>query len=444
MNFARQMCDFFYICNEMEFTTDNDSSGIFTSSFLSQQNDRFCNYIKLGENGFNETYKAQRFGKWYFLKTLKPDYSTKSQYIDLLAKEFDLTIQLDHPNIVRTISKEHDETLGDVIVLEYIDGITLTEFKRQKHPTSVFVKIVNELLDALAYVHAKQIVHRDLKPDNILITNNGNNVKIIDFGLADADYYSSLKLSSGTLKYIAPEQLNAPETVDCRADIYSLGIILSELKLPRAYSKIWKKCTQADRERRYNSIADIQHKIKIVPIRRFLWNVLFLGIILISTMLFYRYFYSSDKNIVHENSQTDTIHNYIAVEDSISENNNVVEKTTQPVKTQKTSTKKMNLDSVKKMDLDSAKKMVDNFYAPLLDSLANHKFSTQQKAFKSYSALINHLTVDLWLPIKEAWQFKSEREELTTWQELVPYIGQKDQILVDFVKELPDSDIVGN
>lgn len=261
MNFARQMCDFFYICNEMEFTTDNDSSGIFTSSFLSQQNDRFCNYIKLGENGFNETYKAQRFGKWYFLKTLKPDYSTKSHYIDLLAKEFDLTIQLDHPNIVRTISKEHDETIGDVIVLEYIDGITLTEFKRQKHPTSVFVKIVNELLDALAYVHAKQIVHRDLKPDNILITNNGNNVKIIDFGLSDSDNYTTLKQPAGSLSYIAPEQLAGNVPLDCRADIYSFGKILEMLPLPRFYRRIARKCSNADKGKRFPNASDIILKI---------------------------------------------------------------------------------------------------------------------------------------------------------------------------------------
>ena len=433
-----QITKFFYICNEMEIVTDNDSSGFFTSSFSSRQSEQFCNYTKLGENGFNVTYKAQRYGKWYFLKTLKPEFATKSQYIDLLAKEFDLTVQLDHPNIVRTIAIEHDETIGDVIVLEYIDGVTLTEFKRQKHPTNIYVKIVSELLNALAYIHSKQIIHRDLKPDNILITNNGNNVKIIDFGFSDADYYYSLKLPSGTKKYIAPEQLNVPETVDCRADIYSLGVILSELKLPHPYKKIARKCMQTDRERRYDSVLSIQQKINAGSKRRTILAILILGAALISALILFWHKPSLKTVPTNEPLQTDTIKiTNNNVEDTITNTKieSVIEKNIQS-QTLKVSQKKMNMDS--------AEKMVDAYYAPLLDSMANHKFSTQQEAGKSYTALISHLTVDLWLPIKEAWQFKSEREELTTWQELVPYLRQKDQTYLDFYNELPYSDTLGN
>ena len=113
----------------------------------------------------------------------------------------------------------------------------------------------------MEYFHSKQIIHRDLKPDNILITNNGNNVKIIDFGLSDADDYVILKQAAGTRKYAAPEQLIPNNTIDCRADIYSLGIILKN-NFPKSYHKIAEKCAQQDKEKRFSSVNDIRNFIK--------------------------------------------------------------------------------------------------------------------------------------------------------------------------------------
>jgi serine/threonine protein kinase len=123
------------------------------------------------------------------------------------------------------------------------------------------IRFFNELLDAMEYFHSKQIIHRDLKPSNILITNNGNNVKIIDFGLSDTDDYVILKKAAGTRKYAAPEQLIPNNTIDCRADIYSLGIILKN-NFPKSYQKIADKCAQQDREKRFSSVGEIRNYIK--------------------------------------------------------------------------------------------------------------------------------------------------------------------------------------
>ena len=124
-----------------------------------------------------------------------------------------------------------------------------------------YEKIFNELLNAMDYFHSKQIIHRDLKPSNILITNNGNNVKIIDFGLSDTDDYVILKQAAGTRKYAAPEQLIPNNTIDCRADIYSLGIILKN-NFPKSYQKIADKCAQQNREKRFSSVDEIRNYIK--------------------------------------------------------------------------------------------------------------------------------------------------------------------------------------
>lgn len=158
--------------------------------------------------------------------------------------------------------------IGDCIVMEYVEGVTLREFvesqrieeAQNRRDKRVYEKIFNELLDAMEYFHSKQIIHRDLKPDNILITNNGNNVKIIDFGLSDADDYVILKQAAGTRKYAAPEQLIPNNTIDCRADIYSLGIILKN-NFPKSYHKIAEKCAQQDKEKRFSSVSEIRNFI---------------------------------------------------------------------------------------------------------------------------------------------------------------------------------------
>jgi len=83
-----------------------------------------------------------------------------------------------------------------------------------------------------------------------LVTRNGNNVKIIDFGLSDADDYAVLKQPAGTLKYMAPEQKEPAVKIDGRADIYAFGLLLKEI-FPHRYNHIAAKCSHADRERRY-------------------------------------------------------------------------------------------------------------------------------------------------------------------------------------------------
>lgn len=171
---------------------ETSSSGEITSSFESIS-DVFTAYSEIPSEGFNRLYKAQRYGKWFVLKGLKPEFQRKEVYARLLTKEFELGVQMDHPNIARTFSKETDPVAGSCIVMEYVDGCTLKEFLAQRPSRKTRMKVVRELLSAMSYYHSKQIVHRDLKPGNILVTHNGHNVKIIDFGLADTDYHGVFK-----------------------------------------------------------------------------------------------------------------------------------------------------------------------------------------------------------------------------------------------------------
>lgn len=251
-----------------------DNNDISSSGFVLQENNSemissFHSIKEIETKGYSCLYTATKFGKKVILKGPKPEFKKERFYQDLLKKEFEISYFLDHPNIVKIIDFQNILNIGDCIVMEYVEGVTLREFvenqrveeSQNRRDKRVYEKIFNELLDAMEYFHSKQIIHRDLKPDNILITNNGNNVKIIDFGLSDADDYVILKQAAGTRKYAAPEQLIPNNTIDCRADIYSLGIILKN-NFPKSYHKIAEKCAQQDKEKRFSSAGDIRNFIK--------------------------------------------------------------------------------------------------------------------------------------------------------------------------------------
>lgn len=123
------------------------------------------------------------------------------------------------------------------------------------------------------------MVHRDLKPSNILITDNGADVKIIDFGLSDADRYAILKQPAGTEGFSAPEQMgrgndagkegtdveSPSPTVsytDVRADIYSFGRILPLFRLGGVYSRIARKASASDPKKRYANVEEIRSEIR--------------------------------------------------------------------------------------------------------------------------------------------------------------------------------------
>ena len=215
-------------------------------------------------NGYSRLHLCRRYGKLHILKSLQPFYSSQEFYKQLLLKEFNIGYQLDHPNIRHTIGWEKNDLLGNYIVLEYIDGIPLTTFIEQgKLTRALAYKFITETCNALQYIHNKQLIHKDLKPNNILITYNGNNVKLIDFGLADCDDYEILKIPAGTEKYLAPEQLDPNATLDCRTDIYSLGIIIEELATilkDRKLASIAQKCTCQNP--RFNNTAEIVETLK--------------------------------------------------------------------------------------------------------------------------------------------------------------------------------------
>ncbi|MBQ2542884.1 MAG: serine/threonine protein kinase [Bacteroidales bacterium] len=246
----------------MDQTSD---SGFVTKPFVDKSTNEFTDYVEMPCGGFNRLFRAKRYGKWFVLKGLKPEYSTNPFYRELLDKEFELGMMLSHPNIVTFYGKEHDTVAGDCIVMECIDGVTLSDFLATNPSSDIVMKVIGEILSAMSYFHGLQVIHRDIKPSNILVTRNGNNVKIIDFGFSDTDSHAILKQPAGTARYAAPEQVEGNAALDNRADIYSFGVVLNDIVTAtgfRGCSAVVRKCTQTDRKKRYGSATEILSAIK--------------------------------------------------------------------------------------------------------------------------------------------------------------------------------------
>lgn len=241
----------------------------------------------LSSEGHNALYVATRFGRKYVLKALAEPYRESTPHIELLRKEFSIGVAVDHPNIVRLLDFGHMESIGWYIRMEYIDGITLNQFLETRPSATIRRRILEQLLDALAFLHERQIIHRDIKPANILITRNGSTVKLIDFGVSDTDDYVTFKQPAGSMTFIAPEQL-AGQPIDNRADIYAVGKIIS-LLFPHRYRYIAHKCTCVSPADRYSSCAQVARVMRIVD-RLCLWlpvSLLFLAVLCLAGWLMY-------------------------------------------------------------------------------------------------------------------------------------------------------------
>jgi len=178
----------------------------------------------------------------FALKVLDPEVAEqKPEYEKRFLREAKLATRMRHPNLVAVHDAGYDFGKGIYyLVMDYVKGNTLREViafeGAQPEKEAVYV-----ILCVAAVLSAAQrfgMVHRDLKPENIMITDDGV-VKLLDLGIAKiSEGFDSLKTTAktvfGTPAYISPEQAEDSSTVDTRADIYSLGIILFELLTGRS------------------------------------------------------------------------------------------------------------------------------------------------------------------------------------------------------------------
>lgn len=246
----------------------DEASGFFETPTMAQHpRQGMFELVSSSPESYCDIWRADKDGRFRIYKALKSEYAGDQVYERLLRKEFEIGYSLDHPNICEYYAFVNLPPLGNCIEMEWIDGCSLDSLlPRGTVGKTLAVKIINETCDALSYMHSKQVIHRDLKPSNIMLTYNGNNVKLIDFGLSDTDAHSVLKGSAGTQVYASPELISG-KTVDFRSDIFSLGCVID--RLSPTYARVARKCCQRAPAKRFQSALDVKKAIERKPLAPF-------------------------------------------------------------------------------------------------------------------------------------------------------------------------------
>lgn len=211
-------------------------------------------YELLSDSGHNLVYRAQMGGKWVVLKAAKPDEGEQTRNRLLLEREFEIMHRLDSIYVVQTIAMVDDPQLGRSILMEYVHGRPLDKFVAGNPTSTERRRVADELMEALIFLHDRQIVHGDLKPSNILITDSGNHVRLIDFGFSDNEAYIAKNI--GTSPSISTEEQLPTDVLLPERDIYALGKILS-LLFPHSLKPVIRRCLASDRSR-YISVRQVR------------------------------------------------------------------------------------------------------------------------------------------------------------------------------------------
>lgn len=215
------------------------------------------------------------------IKSIRPELT--DNYGFRQRAKLEASIQIDHPNIIRMIGYcEVEPDKGPLFVVsEYVTGLTFDEYVRVNlkdmtslQRTVVIIRGFLSVLDAVAELHECGVIHRDIKPENIMV-QDGSVVKLMDLGVARSELFFDAHLCGfiGSRAYAAPEQFVEDEEeakVDCRTDIYSLGITLCELLaigktvMPKTLKALIDKSINPDPELRFHDVSGMKEELQCV------------------------------------------------------------------------------------------------------------------------------------------------------------------------------------
>jgi serine/threonine protein kinase len=204
------------------------------SSFIGKVIDNYRIIQHLGIGGMGVVFKAVHINldKVVALKMIAPGLAMNQRFIQRFETEAKALAKMEDANIVNIYDLRHENDQW-FIVMEYIEGITLTEKIKNDGalPWRKGTPILQQILTSIGHAHQAGIIHRDIKPNNIMLANNGQ-IKITDFGLAkdqQGNAHTMTITSGGTLYYMSPEHVKGFAFTDHRSDIYSIGMTAYEM-----------------------------------------------------------------------------------------------------------------------------------------------------------------------------------------------------------------------
>jgi WD40 repeat protein len=193
---------------------------------------------ELGRGRFGVVYQAyDELGRLVAIKVLRPELAASAKERARFEREARQAAAVKHDHIITIYQVGHTPGFPlPYLVMEYLDGEALAERLRREGALELreAAGIVQQVARALAVAHAQGLVHRDIKPSNILLESASGRAKLTDFGLAHltdgaGEWSSQSGRMVGTPAYMSPEQVGAPDRLDGRSDLYSLGVVLYEL-----------------------------------------------------------------------------------------------------------------------------------------------------------------------------------------------------------------------
>ncbi|HEY9172885.1 MAG TPA: serine/threonine-protein kinase [Verrucomicrobiae bacterium] len=241
----------------------------------------------IGLGGMGCVFKARqpKLERFVALKLLPTKFAADPSFRERFSREARVLARLNHPNIVSVY--DFGEAGGFFyLLMEFVDGANLRQAMRAGRFTpEQALAIVPKICEALQFAHSEGILHRDVKPENILLDTKGR-VKIADFGIAKlvgepqpVTQLTATGATIGTPQYMAPEQIEHPEAVDHRADIYSLGVVFYEMltgELPIGrfappsqktpmdprVDGVVLRALEKEREKRYQSAGEVKTSVE--------------------------------------------------------------------------------------------------------------------------------------------------------------------------------------
>lgn len=265
-----------------------------SSDFTSNEN-FFDEKVLIGDSGATSlSYRVCQEGKLYFMKQLRPELFPNLSNRVLFHKEYTLGKSISNSHVVKYESIHEDEN-ELFILMEYVQGVTIEEkltkekgFFANEHNLWNFTL---QLLEGLKAFHLNGVAYVDVSPNNIMLTQVGNNVKIVDLGFCFSNEYCHVLGS--TKNFTAPELNNkASENIDERTDIYAVGCLLRYIKqktgakYSRHFYQVIKKCTRTSKEKRYATIDEMISAIKKRNSRRNLLIALIATLVLMPVVYY--------------------------------------------------------------------------------------------------------------------------------------------------------------
>jgi serine/threonine protein kinase len=249
----------------------------------------------LGVGGMGVVVAARHavLDKLVALKFMHEEIAANEAAIDRFLREARAAARLQNEHVARVLDVGQLDNGVPYIVMEYLEGRDLGQLLEERGRLGIAeaVEYLLQTCEAMAEAHAAGIVHRDLKPQNLFVTVRQDGrplIKVLDFGISKAEHvigHTATQQAIGTPAYMAPEQMRSARSVDARADVWSLGVILYQLVsnmlpfagetvpeimlsvmsdaprpldgVPRALVRVIQRCLEKDRESRYANVAEL-------------------------------------------------------------------------------------------------------------------------------------------------------------------------------------------